>query len=100
MAEGTRLKSLEDQIRKQDAKLTELSEAFQKQLAEVQNKNSEFQTQMIVNSRKTDAGVANLEAKFDTLLKLLKKEKQPVEEGTIPMGKTPILATPESSVRI
>lgn len=100
MAEGTRLKSLEDQIRKQDAKLTELSEAFQKQLAEVQNKNSEFQTQMMVNSRKTDAGVANLEAKFDTLLKLLKKEKQPVEEGTIPMDKTPILATPESSVRI
>lgn len=87
MADGTRLKSLEEQLRKQDARLSELNDNFQRQLMEVQSKNTDFQTQMMANMRKTDHGVADLTARFDTLLKMLQKEKQPVEEGASAVDK-------------
>lgn len=59
---------------------------------------------MMANNWKTDNGIANLEAQFQSLLKQLKKEKQPVDEDTNTIDKTPILLpilpTPEFNLRV
>lgn len=64
---------------------------------------------MLANSRKIDSGVASLDTKVEALIKALKKDKQPINEGTsivdktpilATLYKTPILATPESSLRV
>lgn len=44
--------------------------------------------------------MANLEAKVKALLKILKKEKQSMDEGTSMVEKTPILPTLDSSLRV
>lgn len=44
--------------------------------------------------------MANLEAKVEALLKILKNDKQPADEGTSMVEQSPILPTPESSLRV
>lgn len=54
----------------------------------------------MANIWKMDYVVVDLGPKFDTLLKMLKKERQPADDRTNAVDKALILATPESNVKI
>lgn len=57
---------------------------------------------MITGNQNTDNRVASLAAQVEAILKLSKKnkqpDKQPADEGTSVVEKTPILPTPDSSL--
>nr|XP_027071642.1 uncharacterized protein LOC113696426 [Coffea arabica] len=100
MAESTRFRSLEDQLKKQDSKLQELMES----VATMQNSSMEelqqkLHTDMDQNNAKLEAMVGNLDQKFikmeqrfSTMMKLLMKEKG-ISDGD-GGGTEPILPTP------
>ena len=106
MAESTRFRSLEDQLKKQDSKLQELMES----VATMQNSSMEelqqkLHTDMDQNNAKLEAMVGNLDQKFikmeqrfSTMMKLMMKEKG---ISDLDGGETePILPTPPLHLRL
>ena len=101
IAEGTRLKSLEECVKKQEARLQEAMETFhisQQQLrveiggeirVEMENSN--------IKLEKLEASMVELEQKFNSFLQMImNREKNPVEEAR----ERPLLPKPPPQQRI
>ncbi|XP_027076964.1 uncharacterized protein [Coffea arabica] len=106
MAESTRFRSLEDQLKKQESKLQELMES----VATMQNSSMEelqqkLHTDIDQNNAKLEAMVGNLdqrfnamEQRFSTMMKLLMREKG-ISDGD-GGGTEPLLPTPPLHLRL
>ncbi|XP_027102590.1 uncharacterized protein [Coffea arabica] len=106
MAEGTRYRSLEDQLKKQESKLQELAESMVALHTSAQNElQQRLNEEMEKSNSRLESVVGNLdqkfcklEQKFNALMKVMMKDKGGQENEGGPSE--PLLPTPPSHVRL
>lgn len=88
MAEGTRFKNLEDQVKKQELKLQEALSSIQQFKQEFQQP---FQNEMEVNNQKMELIIRGVKEELSALVKMMSKEKAAEMCESSHIDKTPIL---------
>ena len=122
MAESTRFRTIEEQVRKQEAKLQELVEAIQASKSEHQQTKKDLKMELEENNRRMESLLTGmeqnfnqvLEQKFSDLLLKISYEKEKTTEGCSRMiekekttegysrmiDQSPILPTPPAHQRL
>lgn len=108
MADGTRTKFMEDQIKKCDLRIQEFAAEFQKQLDLISGKvdqewTTKFQKFESNLDSKLEAHAASLEArmdaKFTALIQVLTKDKNPATGEVMLLDKAAAMGTPSARVK-
>nr|XP_027108798.1 uncharacterized protein LOC113728610 [Coffea arabica] len=101
MAESTRFKTLEEQIKKQDSKLQEVIEGLQASHHQQQQLREELRTELEENNKRMEGLVTGIKQEFSALMKmLLDKEKLNFESGRTMSDQPPLLPTPPPNQRL
>ena len=101
MAESTRFKTLEEQIKKQDSKLQEVIEGLQASHHQQQQLREELRTELEENNKRMEGLVTGIKQEFSALMKmLLDKEKLNFEPGRTMSDQPPLLPTPPPNQRL
>ena len=109
MAEGTRFRSLEEQVKKQEIKLQELVESLHTSQSEQQQIKKELKQELEESSKRMEGLLSGMEQNFlkileqklnNLLLRTPMKEKTTEGDGRVPVDHTPLLPTPPAHHRI
>ena len=109
MAESTRFRTIEEHVRKQEAKLQELMESLQESNSEQQQIKKELKMELEESNRRMEnlfAGMEQnlnqvLEQKFSELLLMMNSGKEQATEGGSRMvDQIPLLPTPPAQQRL
>ncbi|XP_027127715.2 uncharacterized protein [Coffea arabica] len=109
MAESTRFRTIEEQVRKQEAKLQELVEAIQATKSEHQQDKEDLKMELEENNKRMENLISGmeqnfnlvLEQKFNDLLSKLSYGKEKATEGGGRMiDQSPLLPTPPAHQRL
>ncbi|XP_027088762.1 uncharacterized protein [Coffea arabica] len=109
MAESTRFRTIEEQVRKQEAKLQELMESLQESNSEQQQIKNELKIELEESNRRMEnllAGMEQnlnqvLEQKFSELLLMMNSGREKATEGGSRMAdQPPLLPTPPAHQRL
>nr|XP_027123207.1 uncharacterized protein LOC113739959 [Coffea arabica] len=109
MAEGTRFRSLEEQVKKQEIKLQELVESLHTSQSEQQQIKKELKQELEESSKRMEGLLLGMEQNFlkileqklnNLLLRTPMKEKTTEGDGRLPVDQTPLLPTPPAHCRI
>ncbi|XP_071921673.1 uncharacterized protein [Coffea arabica] len=94
MAESTRFKTLEEQIRKQEIKLQEVMEGLQTSQLQQQQMRNEFHTKLEESNKRMEGLIAEMKQEFSIFMRaMMSKEKAVLEEVRQRIEQAPLLPT-------
>ena len=96
MAEGTRFRTLEEQVRKQEIKLQELIESLHASQSEQQQIKNDLKLEIEEKSKRIESLLTGMEQKLSNLLLRMPpvKEKTTKGDSRVLIDQTPLLPTP------
>nr|XP_027097511.1 uncharacterized protein LOC113717062 [Coffea arabica] len=109
MAESTRFHTIEEQMRKQEAKLQELAESLQASKSEHQQVKKDLKTELEENNRRMENLLSGMEQNFhqtleqkfsELLLKMTPGKEKVTEGGSRMIDQVPLLPTPPAHQRL
>lgn len=97
MAESTRFRTLEDQLKKQESGQVRIQELLEGLLRSQQNLDARIEA----NDKKIDEQIAAVESKMLTFMKAMANHERLLtgEDSVHPVEKTPLLATPSEKIK-